>query len=71
MMHASTAHEVLPPFCPICGLSAIRKLDLELLRNETKGTLPPVGGVQAFLCTVNQHVFFVRVEDLAQARRTG
>lgn len=71
MMPPSTAHEALPPFCPICGLSAIRRLDLELLRNESKGEFPPVGGVQAFLCTVNQHIFFVRVEDLAAVKRVG
>ena len=69
MLATSSTSEALPPFCPICGLGAIRKLDLKLLREEAKEELPNVGGVQAFICTVNQHVFFVRVADLIAAAK--
>lgn len=68
MYKTSSSHEGLPPFCPVCGLGAIRKLDLGLLRGDSQAEVA-VGGVQAFICTVNQHVFFVRISDLVGAKK--
>ncbi len=60
-----TCREDLPPFCPVCGLSAIRGLPLELMCNAKTG-MKTVNGVKAFQCSVNAHVFFVRVFDLKE-----
>jgi hypothetical protein len=58
----------VPLFCPVCGERAIDRI-LEDLSITAKGPAEEkqVGGLAAFMCTANGHVFFVRYLDLSLA----
>lgn len=58
----------VPLCCPVCGEHAIDRI-LEDLSITARGPAEEkkVGGLAAFMCRVNGHVFFVRYLDLSLA----
>jgi hypothetical protein len=68
-MFPSTGDGELLLYCPICGCSAVKEVALALLHGGDTAGDRPVGGVKAFTCTVNQHVFFLLVSQLDDAKR--
>lgn len=54
-----------PYACPICGRLTIRKLfDTVRITAEIDHEFRNVGGLAAFMCTENSHIFFVMKKDL-------
>ena len=54
-----------PYSCPICNRLTIRPLFEEVrLTAELDHDLRNVGGLAAFMCADNGHIFFVRKQDL-------
>jgi len=52
--------------CPICHRTTIRPLFEDLgISIDVYGKLRKVGGLSTFMCTVENHIFFVRTSDLA------
>jgi hypothetical protein len=58
----------LPSSCPICGRITVRRLlqDVQITAN-VKHELRDVGGLSAFICEVEGHIFFVLQKDLGEA----
>ena len=57
--------------CPICHRTTIKPLfeDLGISIDAHHGQLTKVGGLSTFVCTVENHIFFVRTSDLAPEYR--
>lgn len=61
------------PFsCPICGRTALEQLfdDIQITANMNY-ELRNVGGLEAFMCSENRHVFFVMKKDNQQESASG
>lgn len=57
----------LPHACPICGQLTIRRLFEDVrITAELDHELRNVGGLAAFMCTQQDHIFFVLRKDLDQ-----
>jgi|GEM_PF-1860799 len=54
-----------PYSCPICGRLSLRQLfeNVSITANVDH-ELRNVGGVAAFMCTANGHIFFVMTKDI-------
>jgi len=51
--------------CPICHRTNIRPLFEDLgISIDVHGKLKKIGGLSTFMCTVENHIFFVRTSDL-------
>ena len=54
--------------CPICGQGPLRALPLEYRVTATKGEYNQhVGGLLAYQCTQEGHIFFVRAKDVEES----
>jgi len=52
--------------CPICYRTSIKPLFEDLgISIDVHGKLKKVGGLSTFMCTVENHIFFVRTSDLS------
>ena len=62
----------LPYSCPICGRLTIRPLfDKVLITANLDHELRNVGGLAAFMCAENGHIFFVRRKDVEAESSLG
>lgn len=61
-----------PYSCPICGRLTLRPLfdNVEITANMDHG-LRNVGGLAAFMCTENSHIFFVMKKDIELESASG
>jgi len=58
---------LLPGKCPICGKGPLRQLPTGYkVFVEKSNQKHPIGGLLAFQCVVEGHVFFVRASDLEE-----
>ena len=56
---------ILPGKCPICGNGPLRALPVGYkMFVEKSHQREPIGGLLAYQCVQNGHVFFVRASDL-------
>lgn len=56
--------------CPICHRTSIKPLFEDLgISIDVHGKLKKVGGLSTFMCTVENHIFFVRTADLTEYRQ--
>ena len=52
--------------CPICHRTTVKPLFEDLgISIDVYGELRQVGGLSTFMCTVENHIFFVRTSDVA------
>ena len=62
----------LPGKCPICGKAPLVPLSIGYkLLLEKPGQRQPVGGVFAYKCAEEGHVFFVMLKDVEEAHMAG
>jgi len=53
--------------CPICYRTSIKPLFEDLgISIDVHGKLKKVGVLSTFMCTVENHIFFVRTSDLTE-----
>ena len=59
----------LPYACPICGQLSIRALFEDVrITADLDHEFRNVGGLAGFMCTLQDHIFFVLKKDLEQVR---
>lgn len=62
----------MPYACPICGRLTMRKLfDNVQITANLDHEFRNVGGLAAFMCTENSHVFFVMAKDIENEMAAG
>jgi len=61
-----------PYSCPICGRLTLRPLfdNVHITANVDR-ELRNVGGLSAYMCTENSHIFFVMKKDVEQESASG
>jgi hypothetical protein len=61
-----------PYSCPICGRLTIKQLFEEVrITADVDHELRNVGGLSAFMCADNGHIFFVMRKDIETGKRSG
>jgi hypothetical protein len=62
----------MPYACPICGRLTLRPLfDNVQITADMDHELRNVGGLSAFMCTENGHIFFVMKKDIETESASG
>ena len=58
---------MVPQSCPICKRPNVKSVFENVpITVDIQTELRKVGGLAAFMCTVNSHIFFVRTADLEE-----
>ena len=62
----------VPYACPICGRLTLRSLLGKVeITAKMDHEIRAVGGLSAFMCTENGHIFFVMQKDVESASSSG